>query len=1646
MRTYRKRTPPIRLLVEGERSDVTEPTPNIQGTPESPHEATSPIAKPSIFKRILKIIGRTIIILLILLGSLGVFTQTKYFRAIVADKLTSLVSDETNGILTIERIDGNFFTGFTLHNVQLKLKGSFDTNPIIRVGEVFTRYSIIDLITSKDLPITSVILRSPDIHLVKLQGDSTWNYEKLFKPSAPKTTIDTSHFRMTIDLANFRIEGGRLIARDFNTKATVASTKYAPLPAINYADIYLDSLDVDMRGYISGELKQRVRINNISFVEKRSSFRLHHLEATFDRNDEITSIEGLHIATDRSAIKISASVNPLVMLGGKPYDSLGSSNAKLHLEADAVSTSELRQFIPDLSILGGTPGLMLDAEGTYGDLKITRGKLILRGSSSASFTGMIKNLHKPDDIAFNMDLQGRDLSDSSLKSYIPGIPVSDLSRFGIINIPHLHFEGTPLTFKTNFDIKTTNGDLVGNGMLDMRPKQPTYTMDVTSTNLNVGRLVGDTTYRSNTNIKLHVKGKGFDLKTAQAEFSLASSAPFRFWKFDFTGLSTSGTLSGGIFNVNNTSIKFADGSSIISDYMIVDFNGKETRYEVSVNANRIPIAHYLSQFPDSTKIDLSATLQGAGTSLDALEGSVEAEIDGLEYRGQPIDSVTFSALFSRLEDGRRADHINSSIADISLHGNYTLDRLVESITSRIDAVLNDLSRKADGIKESHLTEDLKKGKLPDSLEMAFTVNMKDLRALDVFTPTLTLLGEGRIRGFLQKHSDGSMDVDATGNISQFLFRTRNAPDPKAKDSTAPSNLSLRIYDTVRFSVEATHLTNNPRSALDSLRAVIALFSDSTIRFNTTTISHPNVSVIYDEGTLSYALSGALPDLLKVVVRGRGDFTASSYHFPLDSLMLDFGNDFQWYSERPPTITFDSTGRISMDTLSLYHPELGYDPGRSLAQRLKCGFELQGDSIHYAFFEAPLLKVKDIPLFITNGKRTSDLSSFNGRVTNLRVSASGAMANPVFNASLLIRNFIYNNVTLDSCKADLLYKNYTLTGIADLHVDTAAFLIESARAGKKILRLPPDNGFHIAIDSVPLLLHLAENADSKRAANGFGNRRQSIHVSGKAFPLDVFSDFLPVVKDAHGAISTELLVEGTADSIQLSGKAKVRDGSFLIPTTNIYYDFDGALSLAGSKMSFDEFNVRNQSSDDPDGRASATGYVLFDGFNVKNFNFKVKTDRLTVLTNSSKESLKIVYGPLAISTGARSIELGGSMDAPTLSGDVTIPQAYLTLPQNTSSTSIEQSRDIVFRIVNLGENDTTGSQIIDTAKFDSLITESIYDIEDRDPIIRKQEVKQGIATKDPKAALIKKGSASDDLSFQDKLLYDVSLNMPGNTFINIYFNRGIALTGEALFAEIRSVGDFSIKRNNPGDQLLFVGTLQLTNQSSYKFLREFSPVTGTLEFFNDVANPTLNLRAEYIGTSNSSGQDEQIKIVLIIRGTPNEPELTMELYRKNSSFGAFEKENKPQDEVNTDVLVFLSTGKLPSGLSNAEKLNVAASLNSVLPSFASSYFNNLIGTLSLQRYIRNISFESGSSIASSKVKLTAGLGDVTFRVGTGKLNEQPLAGEYTVEVPLSQFFNFSLARNVIFQFQASNYDLETLKAALIAPPTFVGTVEFRIPLP
>src|SRR5262249_55046358 len=130
------------------------------------------------------------------------------------------------------------------------------------------------------------------------------------------------------------------------------------------------------------------------------------------------------------------------------------------------------------------------------------------------------------------------------------------------------------------------------------------------------------------------------------------------------------------------------------------------------------------------------------------------------------------------------------------------------------------------------------------------------------------------------------------------------------------------------------------------------------------------------------------------------------------------------------------------------------------------------------------------------------------------------------------------------------------------------------------------------------------------------------------------------------------------------------GSFLLPFTNIRYNVEGPIRLSNAQLLFDTLAVSNVAADDPRGTATLNGHLDFKGFKLDSMRFYLTTQRLLVLNDASRETLKTIYGPLTIQSGGAPLTFYGTMDEPHLDGDINVLQAYLTLPPTISAAQLQ----------------------------------------------------------------------------------------------------------------------------------------------------------------------------------------------------------------------------------------------------------------------------------------------------------------------------------------------------------------------------------------
>jgi len=144
--------------------------------------------------------------ILLAIGTVLSFTRTDWGRERVLAYTLETLGGRLNGVLTIERLDGNLLTGARLYNLALS---DHDGIPLALVDSAEIRYRLPTLIGG-DVVITRFRAYDADINLFLFPGDTLWNYQRVLvdpdpDPEAPPgaTLVE----RLSIINANVTIRG-----------------------------------------------------------------------------------------------------------------------------------------------------------------------------------------------------------------------------------------------------------------------------------------------------------------------------------------------------------------------------------------------------------------------------------------------------------------------------------------------------------------------------------------------------------------------------------------------------------------------------------------------------------------------------------------------------------------------------------------------------------------------------------------------------------------------------------------------------------------------------------------------------------------------------------------------------------------------------------------------------------------------------------------------------------------------------------------------------------------------------------------------------------------------------------------------------------------------------------------------------------------------------------------------------------------------------------------------------------------------------------------------------------------------------------------------------------------------------------------------
>jgi AsmA protein len=234
-------------------------------------------------KRILKIVGIVVAILIVILIALPFLINVNSFRP----KIEAAASEALGRQVKVGNLSLSILSGsVSADNISIAEDPAFGTAPFVTAKSLKVGVEIMPLITSKQLRVTDITLEQPEITLLKTAAGK-WNFSSLGGNAAksPAPASSNSSAPGNLSVAKLSVTDGKLIVGSANSKAkphvydqvNIMVTNFsatsqfpfkltAKLPAGGDADISGQAGPINAADAAKTPFEAKVKVNNMNIV------------------------------------------------------------------------------------------------------------------------------------------------------------------------------------------------------------------------------------------------------------------------------------------------------------------------------------------------------------------------------------------------------------------------------------------------------------------------------------------------------------------------------------------------------------------------------------------------------------------------------------------------------------------------------------------------------------------------------------------------------------------------------------------------------------------------------------------------------------------------------------------------------------------------------------------------------------------------------------------------------------------------------------------------------------------------------------------------------------------------------------------------------------------------------------------------------------------------------------------------------------------------------------------------------------------------------------------------------------------------------------------------------------------------------------
>lgn len=1532
-------------MSDNDIENITNPKPPDEPPKEESNKIESsekPLPKKKSFLgKLFRIFLYSFLFLLIFFVGLVFFLQTSFAKNWILhyaiDKVNeSLISKESR--IDAESIEGSIISGLRLNKASVIVK----KDTLLKLDYIELGYDLWG-IPNKNVYVSKVLLNNPVINLTKVnfKNDSLmWNLDYLLRSEieVPEDTAKKPFdWRITADKIEI-VNGNFRILENKNSSLPIGEIPVTNIKNFGISNLFVSNFNLELAAKYYPERKF-VDIKKINFnTNSELNVKNLSLQATLIKNKS-TQVNNLNLTTNRTKIDIKTvsldDFDPLEK--AVDYEDFDSRIMTIDLLTDKFDFDDLKFFLPDLDFLDGRVYLNFKAKGKYNNFALD--KLYLKTDNSVyDFAGTIKNLDEPSKLYLDITSNQSEIDPIDTKLIIPGLDVPDYSHLGKVKAD-FHFVGEPVDFTADLDINSSAGNISGKGSLNLKPNDAVYKGNFKTNSFNLGKVLKEKSLEGIVTGEISAEGVGFDYKTMRTKliYDIRESNIFeqKIIKSAGTILLNNGTADLNV--VYNTSY----GSSSV-DGRVVFKDIDNLQYDVKGNIQNLNIAGITKNNSQESSLNFIYNIHGSGTSLANITGDFQLDFTKSYYGKYQIPESPMIGFIHKSGDSTDIS-LKSKFLELRASGLYSLATIPVVLASNIEKVSANIGQ----IFAKDSTDERLSVKIDSTIRRTFTTQVEAIPDSFRFAYEIKIIDFKPIAS-LMEYSDLDIIIDMKGRVSntnnRFVFAVDTGKVSKLvyQDSllrVSKANLSMRISSDNKQDINGVFARINFVS--DSLRIAGTKFDSTYLFMNYRDNKNRFVTRIVKDSTMHFGSKGTftLDPIQSTFIVDSLALRAGKYLFrDTDSLLFYFVND---------------------------NGERYFDIKRFRIEQGRQRANIEGI---YSLDDSSNIKVTLNNLSIAEIQKYTNPDiepddQIKGNFRRIELIYKGNLANPMFHFETNTDMLTMGNTNVGRIDALMDYKEYKLT-------PDISFYNQSNVGNLKVT------------GEFPVYLSFTD-ADTAIIKEKMITDRIKLNVAANNYQLRIIQQILPFTSNLTGTLNGKIDIGGTGSKPQLTGGMTVRNGSFNVDLTRMFYNFEADMTTEGQKLLIT--NSKLYTPDEDTRFITTTGYLDFSDLKLSDIDLNMTGDVKLFDKDNGNTELGIL-GDLYGGSGTPQLHLKGNDRSMLLNGNLTLKKGNITINPFQQETLDLYADDFNYMLI----YDST------SFKADSLL----YYVSQMTDSIKRKNKKEWNPFE--RYLIAQEDSSLNKPIERSSFIYDLVVTNETPIFLRFITNPKYK---QEFFGEV-NLNLFVDNRNNGNMEAR--GNVVLGDNSYYKFYKNFN-ATGNVKFNGPIKNPELDIDAEYSGTAPSENPNDApvtVDLKLTVSGDATNPKLDWKLYKN----GVLDNSTDPSQQAISFIL--FGTTNLSASQQVTLASTVGVNVGSViLSNYFSSFIQNILPFI-VNTDINYVNSQSGSVAQNTDIRITAEFGDAIVRVG-GQVFDNVNNTNFVIQYPLGKLLKIPGISNNLF---------------------------------